>query len=76
MMNEEEFDAAMDRVALARSERDTEIEAARQRFIKTVIDAYEGGLTMPDIRHATGLSETTLRGWFREHNVTVRGRSF
>jgi DNA-directed RNA polymerase specialized sigma24 family protein len=72
MMTEDEYRDRMDRIALARQERDDAIHAAQEQFTDEVIAAYEGGLTLYDIQHATGVSITTIRTRMKERGVQAR----
>lgn len=72
MMTEDEYRDRMDRIALARQQRDAAIHAAQEQFTDEVVDAYEGGLTLYDIQHATGVSITTIRTRMKERGVKAR----
>ena len=69
-MNEDEFAAAMDAVAQARTERDAATEAAQTAFVDAVVTGYEAGLTIVDLAHASRVSTTTLRARLRERGIS------
>lgn len=72
MMSEDEYQGLMDHIAAARQQRDEEIEAAQDHFADEVVAAYQAGLTLYDINHATGVSITTIRTRLKEHGVSAR----
>lgn len=72
MMTDDEYQELMDRVALARSKRDDTVDAAQEQFTDAVVAAYEAGLTLYDINHATGLSITTIRSRLKQRDVPAR----
>jgi DNA-directed RNA polymerase specialized sigma24 family protein len=72
MMSEAEYNNRMDRLARARQRRDEASEAAQERFIDDIVDAYGIGLTIYDIGHATGLSITTVRKHLKGRGVQMR----
>ena len=72
MMSEEEYQALMDSIAVARQQRDAAVEAAQEKFTDELIAAYEAGLTLYDINHATGVSITTIRTRFKKRGFRPR----
>ena len=61
MMSEDDYQQRMDRIVHARQQRDEAIEDAQGRLTDEIVEAYQAGLTLQDINHATGLSVTTIR---------------
>ena len=72
MMTEDEYRAAMDMIAAAKAHRDEAIETAQKSLTLHIAMAYDAGLTLYDIQHATGLSITTIRSRLKEHGVEMR----
>ena len=72
MMSESEYEGRMDQLVSARRRRDLDVEAAQVTFTNELIEAYESGLTIYDINHATGLSVTTIRSRFKQRGVQMR----
>jgi len=72
MMSESEYESRMDALVAARRDRDAAVEAAQEKFTDELVEAYESGLTIYDINHATGLSITTVRTKFKQRGVKMR----
>lgn len=72
MLSEQEYTAEMDRVAQALVDRNRALAAAQETFADAVIHAYEAGLSIADIRHATGIAHATIRNRLLERGVEIR----